>query len=529
MVHYNELIKEEVEEAKEKTKKSSLDYRRLNRYAVLCIGGIKKLIKPTVSDSTDIKYYVSNCELFDIIYEAHINCGHGGRNRLEKALNAKYANVCREIILIFLKLCVVCQKKKNHPKKGLVVKPLLFKEINVRAQVDLIDMQTCKDGDFKFILNYQDHLTKFIMLYPLKTKTAEEVAHCLLNIFCTLGTPSVLQSDNGREFVNNIIEALKDMWPDLSIVHGKPRHSKRRKAHIGIQSIPHSMKFLLRTEEDLEKILDNKIDNIDENSEAVDDRQVENSTSSEHLLCCVCELETSGAHKCNKCQRYVHIICGVSGTESEEGFGSQLLCTLCFNKIQMCTNKEKALEGLTVQAEEMKEISNKKFSEIAIGTSAKIPIPSVDRGKGDSRSVIGIVMEVSAEGYYKIGTKHGIIRSLYSRNQLSSCDEKFLNLEEVPNKPVSLRHINGEESLFGLQGFIKSIWALRSLSANTWAKYNIKTKFKTLPKAAWALRSLPANTWAKYNTKPVFRTLPKSARANCEMTGQSANCPHSGL
>ncbi|XP_043471318.1 KRAB-A domain-containing protein 2-like [Leptopilina heterotoma] len=201
----------EVEEAKRKTKKSSLDYRRLNRFEVLCIGGCKKLIKPVIDESADIKYYVTKCELFNVMYDAHINCGHGGRNRMEKALLAKYANICRKIIVKFINLCVVCEKKKNHPKKGLVVKPLLFREINLRAQVDLIDMQTCKDGDYKFILNYQDHLSKFLILRPLKTKTAEEVAHCLLDIFCTLGTPSVLQSDNGREFVNRVIEALREM------------------------------------------------------------------------------------------------------------------------------------------------------------------------------------------------------------------------------------------------------------------------------------------------------------------------------
>ena len=48
----------------------------------------------------------------------------------------------------------------------------------------------------------------------------------LLETFCTFGAPSVLQSDNGREFSNSVIEELKDMWDGLKIVHGKPRHSQ---------------------------------------------------------------------------------------------------------------------------------------------------------------------------------------------------------------------------------------------------------------------------------------------------------------
>jgi hypothetical protein len=35
---------------------------------------------------------------------------------------------------------------------------------------------------------------------------------------------AIFQSDNGREFTANIIKELKDMWPDCTLVHGKPRH-----------------------------------------------------------------------------------------------------------------------------------------------------------------------------------------------------------------------------------------------------------------------------------------------------------------
>ncbi|CAG4961256.1 unnamed protein product [Parnassius apollo] len=87
-------------------------------------------------------------------------------------------------------------------------------------------MQTSPDGNFNFILVYQDHLTKFIQLRPLQSKTAEEVSKILLDIFCIFGSPSILQSDNGREFPNQVVESLTQMWPGLKIMHGKPRHSQ---------------------------------------------------------------------------------------------------------------------------------------------------------------------------------------------------------------------------------------------------------------------------------------------------------------
>ena len=75
-------------------------------------------------------------------------------------------------------------------------------------------------------MNYQDHLTKFVVLKPLTSKRAEEIAHNLLDIYTTFGAPVILHSDNGREFVNSIITELHSMWSDVKIVHGKPRHSQ---------------------------------------------------------------------------------------------------------------------------------------------------------------------------------------------------------------------------------------------------------------------------------------------------------------
>jgi hypothetical protein len=52
-------------------------------------------------------------------------------------------------------------------------------------------------------LPYQ--LTKFIVLRPLRHKSSEIVANVLLDIFTLFGATVILQSDDGREFVNKII------------------------------------------------------------------------------------------------------------------------------------------------------------------------------------------------------------------------------------------------------------------------------------------------------------------------------------
>lgn len=138
------------------------------------------------------------------------------------ALQKEYY-IPRPAIEIFLTVCQTCSCKKSMNRK-LVIKPITSNDFNERGQVDLIDFQSVPDGKYKWILNYQDHNTKFISLRPLESKRAVEVGTQLLGIFLTFGAPSILQSDNGREFVNCVVEELKHLWPECVIVHGRPRH-----------------------------------------------------------------------------------------------------------------------------------------------------------------------------------------------------------------------------------------------------------------------------------------------------------------
>lgn len=66
-------------------------------------------------------------------------------------------------------------------------------------------MQVQLDGDYKFIMVYQDHLAKFVILRLLTHKEAEEIAYVLIYIFTAFGELAILQSDNGKEFAKNVI------------------------------------------------------------------------------------------------------------------------------------------------------------------------------------------------------------------------------------------------------------------------------------------------------------------------------------
>jgi hypothetical protein len=61
------------------------------------------------------------------------------------------------------------------------------------------------------------------------------------------------------------------------------------------------------------------------------------------------------------------------------------------------------------QADRMVKATISRYGNVAVGTNVRIPIDQVDRGKVDPKNLLGVVMEESG-GYYKIGTKEGLIK-----------------------------------------------------------------------------------------------------------------------
>lgn len=211
------------------------------KYDLLEISGVTKVIVKPKSLDDNIIYVTPIEEFFDKIDEQHKATGHGGRDKVLHNLRKK-CNIPKLAVEIYGELCTICNLKKSQKYAGLVVTPITSKDFNVRGQVNLIDFQSCADGKYKWLLNYQDHSTKFLYLRPLQTKKATEVAFELLKIFLEQGAPVILQSDNGREFTAEIIKEMVLLWPECKIVHERPRH-------------PQSQGSVERSNQDVEQML----------------------------------------------------------------------------------------------------------------------------------------------------------------------------------------------------------------------------------------------------------------------------------
>jgi hypothetical protein len=161
-----------------------------------------------------------------------------------------YSNIGRSITKLYTETCLICISREVRNKPAAGIKPILTIGFGTRGQVNIIDFQSLPNGEFKYLLNYIDHGIKFLFSIPLKFKRTSCIAYALIEIFTVIGLSMILQSDNGKEFLQaamtrrqndkysgklialtqddltKIITKVRELWPECRMVRGSPRHSQ---------------------------------------------------------------------------------------------------------------------------------------------------------------------------------------------------------------------------------------------------------------------------------------------------------------
>ena len=96
-----------------------------------------------------------------------------------------------------------------------------------------------------------------------------------------------------------------------------------------------------------------------------------------------------------------------------------LLCTSCSRNEKVIEVRKECKANLEIQAKKMKINSDKKFPPASVGITVRVPIPDVDRGRGELRNILAVVMAVTQDGFYQLVTIEGILKQLYARNNVS--------------------------------------------------------------------------------------------------------------
>ena len=97
------------------------------------------------------KRVVTTDKIFDELLPVHAEnqCIKG--KLLYKKLSNKLAGVTKGVCFDFVADCPICLKQKERKKPRAGWQPLITHGMNVRGQVDLIDLQSMADGEYRYM------------------------------------------------------------------------------------------------------------------------------------------------------------------------------------------------------------------------------------------------------------------------------------------------------------------------------------------------------------------------------------------
>ena len=145
-----------------------------------------------------------------------------GNIRLKGLSWANMANNVRK----FISRCPDCVQNKHEPPLK-ETKSIVPKRPLERLQGDLIHLSTEQitacNKNYKYIFSVVDHFSKYKWCFAIKEKNGKSIEKCLRSVIATFGTPSIFQTDNGKEFKNSTLKSFLDSQK-IEYINGSVRH-----------------------------------------------------------------------------------------------------------------------------------------------------------------------------------------------------------------------------------------------------------------------------------------------------------------
>ena len=116
----------------------------------------------------------------------------------------------REDVKKIVLQCATCLEKQGvNLKEGAHV-PRVSHEQGEIVYLDLVGPISEKISSFKYLLTMMDGFSRFVMVAPLKSKSAKEVSSAVLNTWVKEagGIPKTFHTDNGKEFTAHMAQQL---------------------------------------------------------------------------------------------------------------------------------------------------------------------------------------------------------------------------------------------------------------------------------------------------------------------------------
>jgi hypothetical protein len=163
--------------------------------------------------------------------------GHFGAVAMVDAIHEEgktWPNLRQDCLDVVAK-CVSCQRF-NIAKRGYhPLRTIHARMPGDHVAIDLAGPFVESNRGNKYLLVVVDVCTRFVFLKAIPDKSAKVVARTLYDLFCLVGFPNILQSDNGSEFKNEVFAhiALKAQVEHRFITPYHPRANGLAERFVG--------------------------------------------------------------------------------------------------------------------------------------------------------------------------------------------------------------------------------------------------------------------------------------------------------
>ena len=145
-----------------------------------------------------------------VISMAHSKAHWGITKTVEAIADNFVWEKMREDVKKFVLQCATCLEKQGVNLKEGAHMPRVSHDQGEIVYIDLVGPISEKISSFKYLLAMMDGISRFVMVAPLKSKSAKEVSSAVLNMWVkgAGGIPKTFHADNGKEFTAHIAQQL---------------------------------------------------------------------------------------------------------------------------------------------------------------------------------------------------------------------------------------------------------------------------------------------------------------------------------
>ena len=190
------------------------------------------------------RVFIPEMEREKVLREIHE--GHQGETKcIRRACEVVWWPGMSRDIRDLVKECIKCEEFRRKPKEPLITTPLPEKPW-WRIAVDLFE----KDGENYLVT--VDYYSRYISVHELKDSTeAKVIVAELEKLFCMIGVPNTIVSDNGPQFIADCFKKFVTKW-DIDHVTSSPKYPQSNgEAERAVQTV----KILMRKNLNLQAAL----------------------------------------------------------------------------------------------------------------------------------------------------------------------------------------------------------------------------------------------------------------------------------